>query len=350
MEANQTSGESKTETSEQPAPETLRPQEESEQPDAASGQGASKDKPVEIHKPRRNAYRPSHKAAFVGIAVVIAILGINAAVIGYLLKRQSGEQAQSQVAAINVNQGVLDKLGVNRSAIGDKGIELIVNPNARFNGKMQVGGDVSVAGELKLSRKFSAGEASLANLQAGNTQLQQVNVNGDGTMSGLTLRQNLNVAGSTRLQGDVTLTRLLTVNNSANVAGNLAVGGTLSAGNLQIRSLTVTSGVTLGGHIVSGGPMPAVRAGNALGSNGTVSISGNDTAGTVAANIGVGAVAGQVASVSFVTPYGTIPRVVVSPIGVATGAYVTRTATGFTINVTSAMPPGGFAFDYIVMQ
>lgn len=338
-------------TAEPPAPESLKPQ----TADATSavetppaGSPAASD---QVLKPRRTAYRPSHKATFVGIAAVVAILAINAAVIAFVIKGQTKKTTQANQDQVTISQSALDKLGVNRSAVGTKGIELTVNPDARFKGRVEIGGDMSIAGQLKLNSKFSASDASLAKLDAGDTSLNQLNVNGNGTISTLNLRNDLNVVGQTRLQGAVTVSQLFTVNNSANVLGNLAVGGSLTVNRFQTSALVIDSTLTIGGHFITRGSAPSVSAGTALGSNGTVSISGNDASGTIATNIGVGAGGGILANVTFRSPYTNTPHVVVTAVGAGMGSlYVNRSATGFSVGVSGGMGPGGYAIDYIVMQ
>lgn len=302
-------------------------------------------------RPHHVTYRPSHKATFIGLGAVVAVLAINAGIITFVVKGQGEGAANALQSEVTISPGVLNTLGVSRNPVGDSGTELVVNPNARFNGAVVVGSDMSVAGELKLNSKFSASDASLAKLQAGDTSLSQLNVNGDATVSTLNLRKDLNVAGLTRLQGPVTVTQLLTVNNNLNVAGNLAVGGTLSARGFQASSLVSDTTLTIGGHVITRGNAPGVGPGNALGNNGTVSISGNDAAGTVAANIGTGASGGIIANVAFRQQYTTTPHVVVTAVGAGVGSvYVNRTIGGFSIGVNGPIAPGGYAFDYIVMQ
>lgn len=345
--ADEPSSTSNDQTPEPPAPEVLKPQ--SDTPDQPTT--ANTAAPAAAVSRRRTTYRPSHKATFVGLAVVLALLAASAAVVFFVIKKQSKTDTQSNQEQVTINADALDEVGVNRSAVGGAGMELTINPNTRFGGKVQVGGDVSVAGQLKLNSKFSASEASLAKLEAGNTSVSQLNVNGDATASTLNLRKDLTIAGTARFQGDVVLTRLLTVNNSANVAGNLSVGGSLSVGSFQTRSLVSDTTITLGGHFITRGAAPSVGQGPALGSNGTVSISGSDTAGTVAANIGTGSGGGIVANVAFRQQYGGTPRVVVTAVGAGLGSvYVNRSSAGFSIGVNGPIPPGGYAFDYIVVQ
>jgi hypothetical protein len=334
---------------EPPAPEVLKPQAENGSEAKPAVSAAAK---ANLHLRRHGTYRPSHKATFVGATVVVAILALNAGVIAFVLRGQGGGSGENvNRETVTLSTETLDKLGVSRNPVGNAGTELTVGPNANFNGKVTVGSDVSIAGELKLNSKFSANDASLTNLQAGTTSLSQLNVNGDGTLSNLNLRNDLTVVGATRVQGPMTLSQLLTVNNSVNISGNLAVGGTLSARGFQASTLTSDTTLTIGGHIITRGAAPGVSPGGALGSNGTVSISGSDAAGTIGVNFGVGGGNGTLATVSFRQPYGATPRVVVTGVGAGMGSlYVFRSATGFSVGVQGAVSPGGYAIDYIVMQ
>ena len=91
--------------------------------------------------------------------------------------------------------------------------------------------------------------------------------------------------------------------------------------------------------------------GGGTGSNGTATIAGNDTSGTVAVNTGVGATGGLLATITFNEKYVTTPHVVVTAVGRSVpGLYTNRTANGFTINCDGALSPAGYAFDYIVIQ
>lgn len=340
--------ETKDKTTEPPAPEALRSQsDEKSAPPSTLSASITKANP----RPRHATYRPSHKATFIGLTVIVAILAVNAGIIGFVMKGQGVATDEVAQGAVTISPAVLDKLGVSRNPIGNVGAELVVGPNSRFNGKVMIGSDVSIAGQLKLNSKFSASDASLAKLEAGDTSLGQLNVNGDGTVTSMNLRKDLTVVGVTRMQGPVTMAQLLTVNNNLNVAGNLAVGGTLSARGFQASSLVSDTTLTIGGHVITRGSAPGVGPGNALGNNGTVSISGNDASGTVAANIGTGAGGGIIAQVAFRSQYSSTPHVVVTAVGAGVGSvYVNRTVGGFSIGVNGPLAPGGYAFDYIVMQ
>ncbi|MES2875985.1 MAG: hypothetical protein V4678_00785 [Patescibacteria group bacterium] len=331
-----------------PAPEVLSVQGQESTASSGSSLSSHVDKPKKSLK--RTTYRPSHKATFIGLAVVAAILAINGAVIYWLVNAQQAAGADEAKQTVTLSAETLDGLGVSRNPVGNLGAELTIGPKTTFNGTVTMGSDLTVGGQFQLKGDFSANSANFTRLQAGETALQQLNVNGDTTTTNLNVRTNFAVAGNTTLQGPVTMAQLLTINNSLNVAGNVAVGGTLSARNFQANSLTSGSTLTVGGHIITNGAAPNVGRGGAVGNNGTVSISGNDASGTVAVNTGTGAGNGLLAQVSFKNQYGNIPHVVITPVGQYAAVYVTRSIGGFNIFSADAMNPGGYAFDYMVMQ
>jgi hypothetical protein len=345
--------ESKAQTTEPPQPEALKPRVEEADPAAEPAPVPhSPASPATGKRPKHRNYRPSHKATFIGAAVVIVILVVNAGILAFVLKNQTKTIEVGANGDVTVSPSVLKKLGVNSTTLGSPGVQLVVDPNAQFNGKLSVAGNVNISGQVQVNNKLTSTDASLNQLEAGNTALSQLNVNGSSTLSNLNLRNGLVVTGATQLQGAVTISQLLTVDNSLNVVGNVAVGGTLSTKTFSANSLTSTSTLTIGGHVVTGGSTPSAGPGGpALGSNGTVSISGNDTAGVIDINIGTGASGGTLVNVAFHTQYGITPRVVISPVGVAGEFYVLNlTSSGFSVGVGGSLPPGGYAINYIVEQ
>ena len=283
------------------------------------------------------------------------LLAINAAIIGFVIKSQSKSGSSTSQSQVSISSATLDKLGVNRSSVNNEGIKLIVNPDAQFNGKLQVNGDVSLAGQLKLNSKITAPSASVTTLEAGKTSLTDLNVNGDGTVTNLNVRNDLIVAGIARMQGTSVFTGLITANGNINVSGNLTVGGTLAVSTAHVSSLVVDGTIIIGGHVITQGSAPGVSKGSAsvIGTNGTVSLNGNDQSGTVVVNVGVGSGSTGVATiVTFKSAYSNIPHVVISQVGTgATNPYVNRSATGFSIGVDSPLVPGrSYIFDYIVAQ
>lgn len=349
--AKDTPSEIKNKSTKLPEPETLKTQDDNSTPEVTVNTTIGKPKASKMA--RHVTYRPSHKATFIGLGVVVLILALNAGIIAFVLRGQTSTDSEVSLGGVKISPAVLDTLGVNKTSVGNLGTELVVNPNSKFAGKVTVGGDVNIAGQLTLNSKFSASDASLAKLEAGDTSVAKLNVNGDGTISNLNLRSNLVVVGTTNLQGAVNIGQLLTVNNNLNVTGNLAVGGTLSARGFQASSLVSDTTLTIGGHVITRGSAPSASPGNGLGTGGTISISGNDASGTVGVNIGVGSGGGMLAYVKFVMPYSNTPHVIVSGIGGPGmgNLYINnRSSTGFSIGVNGPIPPGGYAVDYIVMQ
>ncbi|HEX5456546.1 MAG TPA: hypothetical protein VFW77_04230 [Candidatus Saccharimonadales bacterium] len=329
----------KDQNKEPPAPEVLQPKAETESSEKEpANDSRSAPKPKVAGKRTRRTYRPSHKATFIGLAVVAAILLINSVVIFMVVKRQAktNQLAQGQVT---INQSALDKLGVKRSSVGDSGVELTVNPNARFNGNVKVGGNVSIAGQLILSKRFSASDASLAQLQAGKVSISDLNVNGDGTVTNLNVRKDLAVAGNSRLQGAATF------DSSVNITGNLVIGGQLTVNNLHIQSLAVDRTIQLNGHFITSGLTPGVGS----GSCGHATISGNDAAGTVFVS---GNCSGSkiVASVVFRSAYSGYPHVVVTPVCSGATPYLRSvSSSGFSLGMNGSIS-GGCQFNYVIMQ
>lgn len=338
----------KNQTTDSPTPEELKPQADdvAEKSEGGSVPAALASAPkAGKRRARRGTYRPSHKATFFGLAAVVAILAINAAVIAFVLRGQSKPKNSANESQVTINQSALDKLGVNSTPVGDSGIQLTVGPNAKFNGNVQIAGDANIGGQLQLNGKFSASSASFAQLQAGQTSLNGLDVNGDGTFTNVNIRSGLVVAGATRLEGLVTDSQLLTVNNSENVSGNLAVGGLLSAANAHVGSLVSDGTLTIGGHIITGGEAPGISA----GSCGGASISGNDEAGTIFVS---GNCSGPItiAHLTFRAAYSGYPHVGVTPICSGVSVYlVSPGSSGFSIGVNGSLS-GGCQFNYIVEQ
>ncbi len=326
-----------------PAPEVLKPAESSDTPLADSIKTEEPAKPATPMK--RTAYRPSHKATFIGLTVVAVILIVNAVIITLVIRNGASAEDSQAAKGVTISSSVLDGLGVSRNAVGNADTELTIGPNTQFGGKVVMSKDLNIGGQLMLNGKFNVGDAAIRNLQAGETAVEKLNVNADATVSSLNLRKDLKVAGTTTMQGALTVNQLTTVNNNMNIAGNLSVGGSLIVRNFQVGNLTVA------GHLISSGATPGVSGGGGIGPAGTVSISGNDTSGTVVVNTGVGAGGGLLASVSFREKYASTPHVVVTPVGRSLATlYINRTTAGFTISCDGALPAGSWAFDYIVAQ
>lgn len=331
-----------------PKPEALTAHGDGESiADAYAAGTALPTKPVKALK--RGSYKPSHKATFMGLVVIVAIIALNVGVVLFIMRGQStaAEKAKSEVT---LSSETLNSLGVNKTAVGNEGAKLTIGPDSTFSGTVTIGKNVSIGGDLQLNSKFSTTQANIANLQAGESSLGKVTVNGDVSADSLLLRKDLTVPGTSRLNGPVTMAQLLTVNNNVNITGSLAVGGSLSVHNFQASSLTSDTTLTIGGHVVTRGGTPGIAAGNGLGQSGTATISGSDTSGGISLGVGVGSSGGLLCSVSFSMKYASTPHVVVTPVGRNMNLYINRNAEGFQVYADGAVPAGGYAIDYIVMQ
>lgn len=353
--ANAPDGENQDKTKAQRSetePETLKPRSEDvEKVETTPKDGKVTRSPVTDSERRHRllAYRPTHKATFIGLAVVIVILGINAAVLGILLKNSNSKAVITR--GVSISPAVLSKLGVNDAQIGNSNEKLTVDPAAQFNSTVTVAGNVSVGGQLYLNSTLNVTNANLSQLQAGNATINTLNINGAATASTLSVRNNIAVNGTAIFQNDVTVGQLLSVDNNAAVSNNLSVGGQLSANSIASGSLVVSGVITLGSHVVTSGAAPSVSGGAALGSNGSVGIYGDDSAGTINIGVGSGSTYGLVVHLSFRAAFAATPVVVISPAGNYAEFYVANVTTGgFDVNVPIALTAGGYQINYLVEQ
>jgi cytoskeletal protein CcmA (bactofilin family) len=232
-----------------------------------------------------------------------------------------------------LTQETLQQVAASDATVGSSGQILNVQSNAVFAGQVLVREGLQVAGNLQIS-----GVVAFTSLTvSGTTQVGQLQVNGP-----------LSVSGDTGLQG------ALTVAKSLQVSGGASFGGTVTAPQLTVGSLQLSNDLTLTHHIVTGGPRPAHSGGSALGSGGSASLDGSDTAGTININIGGSPSPGCFISITFTSKFGNTPHVMVTPIGSAAGGlayYVTRSTSSFSLCDATAPPSGAsFAFDYFVID
>lgn len=179
------------------------------------------------------------------------------------------------------------------------------------------------------------------------------------TVQGTTKLANTTIAGTLGASGDVTLAQALTVNGNTTLGGNVTVAGRLttlsfSTGNLSAATLNLAGDATLGGHLIPTGSTPTLKPSVAT-NGGTATISGNDTAGTVAINVSSASPhSGEFVIISFKKPFSTTPKIQITPLNAAASElryYATASPTFFTID-TSSLPTAGasYVFDYLVTQ
>jgi cytoskeletal protein CcmA (bactofilin family) len=247
-------------------------------------------------------------------------------------KSKQSEQKGPAVSSQDINQDVLKQLRNSNVSVGEPKQILSVEANAVFSGSVLIRGDFESAGQIK---------------SEGNITTPGLNVAGTGTLQTLQSGK-LQISGDSQLQGNLSVQKSLSVSGSGNF------GGTLTASKLNVQSLELAGNLVISSHIASSGGTPSKSSGNALGSGGTASISGSDTAGTITINTGGSPHAGCFISVGFTKSFSSTPHVVVAPIGSSAAAinyYVTRSSSGFSLCTTSSAPSSrNFAFDYIVIN
>lgn len=172
--------------------------------------------------------------------------------------------------------------------------------------------------------------------------------------------KNLSVGGDARIQGSLTVQDSLTVARAVSIGTNLTVNGSISAASLNVGAITISSinisgNLAFDGHLVPGGAQPNARSSNSAGNGGSVIITGNDTSGTITIRTGGSGLAiGELAVVTFRSPFGGVPKVQLTPVGETASTlqyYVTRSANLFTINSSTAVAPNTtYTFDYFVSQ
>lgn len=263
--------------------------------------------------------------------IFILVVAAGVAAISFLKSNQE-EKTQQQITTEPLSQEALDQLRQTDVKVGDPKQILSVESNAVFAGKVLIRDSLEVAGSIKAGSAMTLPGITVS----GNTILGSVQ------------------ASSLQLSGNATIQGQLAVQNNLSVSGSGSFGGTLTAARLNIQDLQINGDLQIARHIDAGGGTPGKSDGSALGSGGTSSVSGTDTAGTVAINTGGNPAAGCFVTVNFTQRYNGTPHVVITPVGsggASLNYYINRSNTNFSICSTNA-PGGGqsFAFDYIVID
>lgn len=261
--------------------------------------------------------------------VLVLVLAIGTLVALTLKSRQDDVKT---VSSQGLSQDALKQLANTDVTVGNPKQVLTVQANAVFAGAVLIRGDLEVAGTLKLG-----GDLSLANLTVtGKTALSEA------TANNLTVGNTLNVQG------------VLTLKSGISVAGQSNFTGGVVASSVTTGALLLNGDLNLTHHLTAGGTIPSIAKGSAVGSGGTVSLSGSDTAGSININTGGGPPAGCFATVTFSAAFSNTPHVVVTPIGAGAAGlnfYVTRSTSNFVICGANAAPAGeNFGFDYVVLD
>ncbi len=235
------------------------------------------------------------------------------------------------IASQSLPGSTLSQLSKSDTTVGDPKQVLNVQSNAVFAGKVLIRDSLDVAGQIHVS---------------GSLSLPGITVAGESTFDTVQINKTLSVGQDASVLGQ------LNVKKSLSVSGNSTFGGTVTAPQIATNQLQVLSDLILTSHIVAGGVTPGHNGGNSLGSGGTASVSGSDTAGSININTGGGASAGCYINVNFAGKFNNTPHVVISPtnsFAASMNYYVIKSSTGFSVCSGIAPAAATFSFDYIVL-
>lgn len=282
-------------------------------------------------KPPLRKRMAQHTNIYLLLLLLLLVIGGALTWILVLQHREEQTKTEDTITSESLSEEVLKQLANSTTTIGNSQQVLNVESNAVFTGGLLVRRNLEVAGTIKVG-----GDISMPGLTvSGNSRFGQVSAD------------TLTIGGATTIQGP------LTASQGMNITGNSNFNGTVSASQISTNALQLGGDLTLTRHVIAGGPIPNLSRGNALGSGGTASVSGSDTAGSVAINTGSSPAAGCFATITFVRAYAAVPHVVVTPIGSGAAGlewYINRSAGNFSICTTNPAVGGqSFGFDYAIL-
>ncbi len=276
---------------------------------------------------------------FVGALVAAGIIfGIYA----YITRSKNTATPAPKVTSLDKNE--LAKLSTffDGNSAGSSSQVLTISSSSFFKNRVAISSDLKVIGGVQVS---------------GTTALGDLTVDKTTTLGVTNIRGQLVVAGPVNFQSPAQFGAGGTVNGNLAVTGNGSFGGSISAGTLNVSTLSVNT-INLSGHLSITGSSPSV-AGTGLGTSATVD--GNDSSGTVSVTVGACtngqciATGGQLVIITFHSAYPRLPHIIISPIGAGAArlqAYVQPGASSFTIGAASINnpSPNTFSFTYWVVQ
>jgi hypothetical protein len=142
-----------------------------------------------------------------------------------------------------------------------------------------------------------------------------------------------------------------------NQAGTALLVADTSSMTVTVQSLVVSANLTVNGHIITGGSTPTKLEGAGIGTGGTCSVVGTDSAGAITITVGSGAWAvGAQCQITFSSAFGgSGPRSIIAPTSnnySAVQPYVTSTTTTMTVNFAVPATVGStvYTFNYFNSQ
>ena len=157
----------------------------------------------------------------------------------------------------------------------------------------------------------------------------------------------------------------------ATIATLTVTGNTTIDGNLTVIGMTTVNNITINGHIITSGNTPQISALTNAGTNAKVTITGNDTAGTITITTGSATTTvnstgqtitsgnnpsvGDQVSLIYSKPYISLPHVLITPNNaISTGIEVypsNQNNNGFIVSVNQQpVPNTTYMFKYFVVQ
>jgi hypothetical protein len=292
--------------------------------------GSPRQTPEEPKRPRRSLREVIAHSNIYLLIFIILLLAMGVGATALFFREKSVNDAHN-LTPQSLSTEELNQLANSGVTVGDPKQVLTVQSNSIFTGKLLVRSDLEVAGKLIVGSSLS---------------LTGVTVSGNSIFDDVQITRSLSVNGNTSVQGKLTAQSLAT-------SGSASFGGTVTSSALVTNRLSLNGDLVLTRHIAIGGASPSRSNGGALGSGGTSSVSGSDSAGSIRINTGGSPSAGCFITVNFTQVFDS-PHVVVTPVGSSGGSidyYVTRSSGKFSLCTSSA--PGAhknFSFDYIVLD
>jgi cytoskeletal protein CcmA (bactofilin family) len=264
--------------------------------------------------------------------IFIFILLAAATLIAFSIKFSNKNSGPQAAKTTSLTDQQITALKGSTTLVGDSQKVLDIQGNSIFEGQVLMRNNLDVAGSIKIG---------------GSLSLPAITVGGQSTFGQIQVNDKLSVNGDTVLQGQLTVQKGLTVAGTASF-------GTLSASKLNVSTIQLSGDLVISRHVGVSGGTPSRANGGALGSGGTASVNGTDTAGTVTINTGGSPPAGCFVTIGFTQKFTSTPHVIISPSNSSSANlsyYTNRTSTNFS--VCSASAPSAsttYLFDYVVID
>lgn len=264
--------------------------------------------------------------------IILIIIAGAITIVNYL--NSITEPPAPNIANQELTEDALKQLANTDASVGSSSQTLTIQGSAIITGQTLARGNLNVAGNVQTGGSIQGPSLTIS----GSSSLGDTQIN------------RLQIASDLAIQGNTTMRDL-------NVAGASSFGGAMTASQVTVTKLIMSGNAILEvpNHISFTGPSPTRTLNSGvLGSGGTASVNGSDTAGTISVNTGGSTTAGCLLRVTFQQAFARQPRVIISPVGSGAAAmqyYVDRNNTSFSICSNNAPPANqAFGFDYFVMN